>query len=76
MLNAVSELVTQKTSDQYKIIEDRYLTLKRFITLWFENYDVLRKDEAEIIVKALDNSPVTAIKLVTNEVDNDENEEV
>lgn len=76
MLNAVSELVTQKTQDQYKIIEDRYLTLKKFITLWFENHDVLRKEEAEIIVKALDTSLVTAIKPVTNEVDDAENEEV
>ena len=62
MINAVSELVNQKTTDQYKIIEDRYLTLKRYLRLYCEKHNLITSEEIEMIIKALEDEPIEEVK--------------
>ena len=57
MINAVSEAITQKTTNQYMVIEDRYLTLRRYLNLLIKD-DNINKRNIEIILKALDNDPI------------------
>lgn len=67
MINAVSEVLNQKTIDQYKIIEDRYLTLKRYLMLCCEKHSLVTSEEIEMIIKALDDEPIVEIKEEVNE---------
>lgn len=57
MINAVGEAITQKTTNQYMIIEDKYLTLRRYLNLLIKD-DNINKRNIEIILKALDNDPI------------------
>lgn len=54
MINTVSELLSQKTIDQYKIIESKYLILKRYLRLYVDNHTLLNKEDIDIIIKSLD----------------------
>lgn len=55
MINAMGEVLNQKTLAEYKIIEDRYLTLKRYLrSLIKENR--LDIQNVESILYALDPS--------------------
>ena len=57
MINAVSEVISQKTTNQYMIIEDRYLTLKRYLRLLIKE-NRLDIQSVECIIKALDDEPI------------------
>lgn len=60
MINAVNEVINQKTTNQYIIIEDRYLTLKRYLKLLIKK-NRLDVQNVECILKALDNEPIEII---------------
>jgi hypothetical protein len=62
MINAVSEVLSNKTIDQYKIIEDRYETLKRYLILYTEKHRLMSWEEVELIIKALENEPIEETK--------------
>lgn len=67
MINAISDVICQKTIDQYKIIEDRYLTLKRYLRLYTDKHRLLSREDLELIIKALDDEPIEEIKEEENE---------
>ena len=55
MINTVVEqLITNKSIDQYKVIEDRYYTLRRFLSLWFESHSTLEKNDIDVVLDALE----------------------
>lgn len=60
MISAVNEVINQKTTNQYMIIEDRYLTLKRYLKLLIKE-NRLDVQNVECILKALDNEPIEII---------------
>ena len=60
MISAVNEVINQKTTKQYMIIEDRYLTLKRYLRLLIKE-NRLDIQNVEIILKALDDEPIEVI---------------
>lgn len=53
MINAMGEVLNQKTLAEYKIIEDRYLTLKRYLRILIKN-NRLDIQSIESILYALD----------------------
>lgn len=61
MVNAVTEKLNIKTTSQYMIIEDRYLTLKRYLRLLI-NENRVNKNSIKDILLALDNEPIPVIK--------------
>ena len=68
MINAVTEVLNNKTIDQYKIIEDRYLTLKRYIRLQMQRHSYISTEDLEMILKSLDDEPIEEVKEIeTNE---------
>ncbi len=60
MISAVNEVINQKTTNQYMIIEDRYLTLKRYLKLLIKE-NRLDVQNVECILKALDDEPIEVI---------------
>lgn len=60
MISAVNEVINQKTTNQYMIIEDRYLTLKRYLELLIKE-NRLDVQNVECILKALDDAPIEII---------------
>ncbi|MBR3445587.1 MAG: hypothetical protein IKH14_06980 [Prevotella sp.] len=54
MINAIVEQLTNKTIDEYKVIEDRYYTLRRFLLFWFDHHYTLGKDDLNVILNALE----------------------
>ena len=60
MISAVNEVINQKTTNQYMIIEDRYLTLKRYLRLLIKE-NRLDIQNVECILKALDDEPIEVI---------------
>ncbi len=56
MINAMGEVLNQKTLAEYKVIEDRYLTLKRYLRILIKNnrLDVQSIESIESILYALD----------------------
>lgn len=57
MVSAIGEVINQKTTSQYMIIEDRYLTLKRYLQLLIKE-NRLDIQNVECILKALDGEPI------------------
>jgi len=76
MLPSINECLSQKTISQYKVIEDRYHSLRRFICMWFDNHETMEKADAELIVKAIDHEPINLSYLYNYVSDEDENEEI
>jgi len=60
VISAVNEVINQKTTNQYMIIEDRYLTLKRYLRLLIKE-NRLDVQNVECILKALDDEPIEVI---------------
>lgn len=60
MINAMGEVLNQKTLAEYKILEDRYLTLKRYLRLLIKD-NRLDCQNVECILKALDDEPIEVI---------------
>ena len=54
MINTVNEVLSQKTIDQYKIIEEKYLILRRYLTLFFESNILMSKKDVDLIMKSLE----------------------
>ena len=57
MINAMVEALTTKTTDQYKVIEEKYWILRRFLLLFFEAHASMHKEDAELILSALEGFP-------------------
>lgn len=54
MINAVNDVMTQKTTDQYKIIEDKYETLCYYLRNFFlTGHDVMLKEDVDLIIYSL-----------------------
>lgn len=54
MINAMNEVITQKTTDQYKIIEDKYETLCYYLQHFFSaGHDVMLKEDIDLIINSL-----------------------
>ena len=54
MINAVNEMITQKTIDQYKIIENKYEILCYYLQNYFSTgRDVMLKEDVELIISSL-----------------------
>lgn len=66
MFNTMSEVLNDKTIAQYKVIEDRYLTLKRYLRILI-NESTLSIQNVEYILKALDDEPIEEIKEVSRD---------
>ena len=58
MINAVSETLSQKTITQYRIIEERYEILQRYLKLFIKKNRFMEKDDLELILMALSNEPI------------------
>ena len=58
MINAVNEVISQKTTNQYMIIEDRYLTLKKYLRVLIKE-NRLDIQNVECILEALDRPQIT-----------------
>lgn len=66
MINAISEVMSQKTIDQYKIIESKYGILKRFIT------KANTLDEVKMLVASLDEPIYSCFKTESFSEENEE----
>lgn len=54
MINAFVEQITNKTIAEYKVIEDRYYTLRRFLLFWFDHHYTLGRTDLAVILNALE----------------------
>lgn len=54
MLNAIYEAATEKTKDQYKVIEAKYEILKRYLKEFFDHHYQMSAADVDLILKALD----------------------
>ena len=57
MIDTINNVVNDKSIDTYKIIEDRYLTLIRYLNLLI-NENRLDIQNVECILEALDDKPL------------------
>lgn len=57
MIDTINNVVNNKSIDTYKIIEDRYLTLIRYLKLLI-NENRLDIQNVECILEALDDKPL------------------
>ena len=54
MINAMNEIIMQKTTDQYKIIEDKYEILCYYLQNFFSaGHDVMLKEDVDLIINSL-----------------------
>ena len=54
MINAVNEIMREKTNDQYKIIENKYEILCYYLQNFFAaGRDVMLKEDVDIIISYL-----------------------
>lgn len=54
MVNAMIEALTDKTKDQYKIIEERYEILKRYLKEFFEQHYQMTAADVKVILAAIE----------------------
>ena len=54
MLNAIIEAATEKTKDQYKVIEAKYEILKRYLKEFFDHHYSMNAADVDLILKTLD----------------------
>lgn len=57
-ISETTEILSTKSIDQYKIIEDRYLTLKRYFRIHFRQNNTITKQEVEKIIESLEDEPI------------------
>lgn len=62
MINAVNEVISQKTTNQYMIIESKYEILKNYLHLFFKDHCAMSKDDADLIINSLEGN-ITEIAL-------------
>ena len=58
MINAVAETMSQKTISQYKIIEEKYAILERYLELFFKKHNLMSKEDIDLILMALSDEPI------------------
>ena len=63
MIDAMNNVLNNKSIDTYKIIEDRYLTLRRYLNLLIKE-NRLDIQNVECILKALDDEPIETIGII------------
>ena len=66
-ITEVLEIIETKSIDNYKIIEDRYLTLRMYLKYYFQKYETIDKMHFEILLKALDKN----VYIEENQVEKD-----
>ena len=54
MLNAIYEAATERTKDQYKVIEAKYVILKRYLKEFFDHHYQMSAADVDLILKTLD----------------------
>lgn len=54
MVNAIVEALTDKTKDQYKVIEERYEILKRYLKEFFEQHYQMTAADVKVILAAIE----------------------
>lgn len=65
-----NEISTIKEITKLKLIEDRYLTLKRYLKLYCEKHNLITSEEIEMIIKALEDDPIAEEEAANNCKDN------
>ena len=58
-MDVISNAINDKTIDTYKILEDRYKTLLRYLLKFFDTNTFMTKDDVELIVQSLENRTFT-----------------
>jgi len=59
MMDVISNAINDKTIDTYKILEDRYKTLLRYLLKFFDTNTFMTKEDVELIVQSLENRTFT-----------------
>ncbi len=73
MVNAMVEALTDKTKDQYKVIEERYNILKRYLKEFFEHHYQMTAADVDLILRAIE--PSVIVEFENNE-DTEEDEDL
>lgn len=63
MIDAMNNVLNNKSIDTYKIIEDRYLTLRRYLNLLIKE-NRLDIQNVECILKVLSDEPIETIGII------------
>ena len=62
MLNAIYEAATEKTKDQYKVIEAKYEFLKRYLKEFFDHHYQMSAADVDLILKTLDPPNIACVE--------------
>jgi hypothetical protein len=65
---SANEISTITEITKLKLIEDRYLTLKRYLRLYCKKHNLITSEEIEMIINALEDEPIV------EEMEKEENE--
>lgn len=76
MMDTINNVINNKSIDTYKIIEDRYNTLLRYLLKYFDSHDVMTRQDAELIIQSLENKSFEFVSLYADgeKIDTDVNE--
>lgn len=76
MMDTINNVINNKSIDTYKIIEDRYNILLRYLLKYFDSHDVMTRIDAELIIQSLENKSFEFVSLYADgeKIDTDVNE--
>lgn len=63
MIDTINNVINNKSIDTYKIIEDRYNTLSRYLLKYFDSHDFMTRQDAELIIQSLENKSFEFVSL-------------
>lgn len=63
MIDTLNNIVNNKSIDTYKIIEDRYNILLRYLLKYFDSHDVMIREDIELIIQSLENKSFKFVSL-------------
>lgn len=63
MIDTLNNVVNNKSIDTYKIIEDRYNILLRYLLKYFDSHDVMIREDVELIIQSLENKSFKFVSL-------------
>ena len=63
MMDTINNVINNKSIDTYKIIEDRYNTLSRYLLKYFDSHDVMTRQDVELIIQSLENKSFEFVSL-------------
>lgn len=63
MMDTINNVINNKSIDTYKIIEDRYNILSRYLLKYFDSHDVMTRQDAELIIQSLENKSFEFVSL-------------